>query len=674
MRIAEEIAPARPGTPGPARPDRPRPSLPELVFAIWAVVIPVGFAGRLLNGDGDPARHLRLGALMLDRGGLIRQDVWSHTASGRPFLAFEWLSEVTYAGVERIAGLAGVAVFAGLLLAVTFALLTRFMLRRGADPLLAYLTSMAAAVLTAGHWIARPHLFTLLAAVLLLDLLDRPVPGRLWPLLPLFAVWANLHGGYVFGFALIGAFLAGHLVEAAGAGRAAPERAAHLASARSRAAALGLALGGSLLNPYGGRLLLHVGGFFGRNDILHQTDEFLSPDFHRINGQLFLLALLAAVGALSLVRRRPPWGWLFVILGTLTMALLSRRNIELFAVAGLPLVALHATPEWRRMPVLRRARSVFDRDHRGSRPGIAAAVVALLLLSFAAARGRVAGIQVVDDRFDPGTFPVEMVHRAREAGLTGPLFHEFTWGGYLLHEWPEQRVFIDGGTDFYGEGIFRDYLRVWSLDPGWREVLRRWQIRWVLVAPQTRLAAELVREPGWSIWGCDSVAVMIERTGSAGGDPTRGERALERCAAGHAAPPASAPESVPAQEEEPRPGEHLRIQEPQPDYAHLPSYHVPVARSERRRGARSLRSGLEPPVHGVLPPVGDQLVAAEEHREVRLPAEVLDVVQAAEPVPGDVPGGLQHEQQAGPGRQQVVVNRLVQEPLGRVHVLRRPVA
>ena len=51
------------------------------------------------------------------------------------------------------------------------------------------------------------------------------------------------------------------------------------------------------------------------------------------------------------------------------------------------------------------------------------------------------------------------------------MFNNFIWGGYLLQAWPEQRVFIDGGTDHYGEQLFNEYIQVWNLEPGWRDVL-----------------------------------------------------------------------------------------------------------------------------------------------------------------------------------------------------------
>jgi hypothetical protein len=76
--------------------------------------------------------------------------------AGQPFIAFEWGSEVVYALAYRAAGLPGVAVLAGLVLALTYALVARFLLRRGGDPLLAYFVSIAAAVLSAAHWLPAP--------------------------------------------------------------------------------------------------------------------------------------------------------------------------------------------------------------------------------------------------------------------------------------------------------------------------------------------------------------------------------------------------------------------------------------------------------------------------------------------------------------------------------------
>jgi hypothetical protein len=496
---------------------RAGPSLFDIIFVIWVVVIPVGFGSRLINSDGDMARHIRLGEAILDRGALPQADFFSHTMAGRPFIAFEWGSEVVYALAYRVAGLPGVAVLAGLVLALTYALVARFLIRRGGDPLLAYFVSMAAAVLSAAHWLARPHLFTMLGVVLLIELLERRGRRTLWPWFAFFVVWANLHGGFFYGCITIAIYAVGELLEARLA--RGEERAEWLARARHHAAALGLALLASLVNPNGFRNLAHVAGFFGNTGILRYTQEFMSPDFHTVNGKIFLLVLLAVVAILALTRRRPTLPVLLLLLANLAFALISQRNIELFALVALPLLALTYDAEWRALPVLRRAKEVFQREHAGAYSGVGAAVCAGLLGGVALAGGRVGGIELVPDRFDPTIFPVKAVAKARVERLHGTMYNYFIWGGYLLHQWPEQKVFIDGGTDHYGEKLFAEYIQVWNLDPGWREVMDRWKIDLALIPPGSRLADELVRDQGWGQWYCDSTAVILRKPRAAGAAP-----------------------------------------------------------------------------------------------------------------------------------------------------------
>jgi hypothetical protein len=493
---------------------RAKPSLFDIIFVIWVVVIPVGFGSRLINSDGDTARHLRLGEMILQQGGLPRTDTFSFTMAGKPFIAFEWGSEAVFALAYRAAGLPGVAVLAGLVLALTYALVARFLIRRGGDPLLAYFVSMSAAVLSAAHWLARPHLFTMLAVVLLLELLERPGRPRLWPYFVLFVVWANLHGGFFFGCITIGIYLAGELLE--GWLAEGDRRAEWLGRARHHAGALGLGLAASLVNPNGWRNLAHVAGFFGNSAILRQTQEFMSPDFHTINGKLFLLMLLAVVATFAVTRRRPTMPVLLLVLANIAFSLISQRNIELFALVAVPLLALTYDAEWRALPALRRAKEVFQREHEGMHGGVAAAICALLLVGVALAGGRVAGVEVVPDRYDPKAFPVAAVAEGRRAGLQGRMFNNFIWGGYLLQAWPEQRVFIDGGTDHYGESLFNQYIQVWNLEPGWRDVLAQWKIELALVQPQSRLAEELIRDQGWRVWYCDSTAALLRSPAAAG--------------------------------------------------------------------------------------------------------------------------------------------------------------
>lgn len=487
---------------------RLQPSLFDFVFVLWVTLIPIALSGRLLSTDGDLPRHLRLGEWMLSHGRLLTVDNFSFTRAGQPFVAFEWGSEVLYALAYRAGGLAGVAVFAGLLLALTYALLIRFLLRRQVEPLLAYLTVMAAALLGASHWVARPHLITLLLVVLLLELVERVDRRSLLWYVPFFCLWANLHGGFTYGLMLVGLYLVGDLVEWRIGGR----RREWLERARHHGMALGLAIVGVALNANGWRLFAHLISFFGQSLLFEKTQEFLSPDFHVLNGKLFLGALLAVIVGLAVSRRRPSGPHLVVLLANIAFALYSQRNVELFAVTALPLMAWHLDLEWRAMPGLGRIRRAFAQEHDARHRGLPSLLFAGEMVALGLMHGTIGGQEIVADRFDPKVFPVAAVARAREERLTGRIYSEFIWGGYLLYAWPEQKVFIDGGTDHYGEKLVEEHLRLASLAPGWRDVLARWNISLALLATDAPLAHELAREPGWRVRFCDPMAVMLERT------------------------------------------------------------------------------------------------------------------------------------------------------------------
>jgi len=485
------------------------PSLPALVFLIWSLAVALGAGTRLLNADGDTARHLRHGETILSTGHLIHADSFSFTKPGAPFVGFEYGSQVLLAGAHRLGGLAGVVIWSALLIALTYALLTRFLLRRGVEPGFAYLVVTVGAVLSSMHWAARPHLVTQLLVVILLDLLDRKEGPLWWQVGLLFVVWANLHGGFLFGLILIGLFAAGHLAAAL---LGAADRTASLARARALGIALLIGAAASFVNPYGASLPLHVVGFFGQDFIQQATSEFQAPGFRDLGTRLFLLALLGGVAGLAWVRERIALQHLVVMLALTAFALMARRNIALWALTALPLLAVHFDAAARHLPEPPRFRKSFAETKHGSTwPWVAAATAPLLALALL--QGRVGTLQLVPSAFRPATFPVEAMAKARAAKLDGRIFTQFTWGGYQLYAWPEQKVFIDGGTDFYGEDLLKDYLNIWTLQPGWRERLAEWDISVAILPGRSPLANQLVREPGWGEWYRDSTALILVRGG-----------------------------------------------------------------------------------------------------------------------------------------------------------------
>jgi hypothetical protein len=488
--------------------NRLRASIVDLTFIIWVVAVPLALHSRFLNADGDFPRHVTMGEFVL-RGGPWQVDAFAHTHTG-PFLTTEWLSQVTLALAHRAGGLTAVAVLGGVLVGLVYALLVALMLRSRVEPFLAYATGVTAAVLGSAHWVARPHLFTFLAIAVLLHL---AVFGRRWWLFgPLFAVWANFHGGFVLGLALLVALAVGEWIEA----RLAADGGARAKwLERARFHALGTLVGvlASMLNPMGPGLLLRIRGILGNEFLLATTSEFQSMDFHMLYGKVLLVVILVILTILTLRPRRLPVPILLVLGMTLAGALYARRNAPLFALVTLPLLAVEFDEAWRSLRIrgLQRVRAVFEEGERLAAPGRWAPWFAALALVFALSGRVLAGGPLAPGSFDARKFPVEAVRRARAAGLQGNLYNHFVWGGYLLYAWPEQRIFIDGMTDFLGDDVLRSYMKVEQLDAGWAGELDRFGVTIVIVPPRARLPAALLERDAWRVWHEDATAVILVR-------------------------------------------------------------------------------------------------------------------------------------------------------------------
>ncbi len=486
------------------------PSIVDLTFLLWVLVVPTVLGHRSLNADGDVPRHLRMGDFILE-GGLAQVDTFAYTKTG-PFLPTEWLSQVTYALVERAAGLAGVAVFVGLIVALFLALIVGQMRRSGVDPLLAWITGVVVAVLTSVHWVARPHLFTFLGVTLTLQLALFARGRTRWLAAPFFLVWANYHPGFALGLAILFAFTAGDVAEAALAGQ--PEaRSSHLKRARDHGLMLGLGALASLVNPQGAGLHVRIRNVLDNRFLMQATEEFRPIEILSLYGGLVLGVVGLIVLAYAMRRTRPSLPVLFVVLGTLIAGAMARRNLPLFALASLPLLAIEAGAAWRslRWPWLERMRATFAAADRGVAAVRYAPIGAALMIGVALAGGSVGGVRLVPDAFDKRVFPVDAVQAARAAGLGGRIFNEFAWGGYLVRAWPEQRIFIDGMTDFLGNDVTRSYLKIHGMQPGWQDELQRHGVSIVLVPPGTPLAHALLATGEWDTWYSDGTAIMLRK-------------------------------------------------------------------------------------------------------------------------------------------------------------------
>jgi hypothetical protein len=185
-----------------------------VVVAAFAAVLIVDLRNMLLT-DGWMA--LLSGRVIVEHG-LPSHDMLTVWAHGRSWVDQQWLAQVTLYGLERLGGLLLVLLVHAALVVGAFAGAAVLARRRGGS---ARSTTWVAIPALLAFWpgaaVMRPQSFTyaLLIAVLwlLLDDLERP-SRRVFLVLPLLVLWANLHGSVLVGAALVSGYA---LVEIIGA-------------------------------------------------------------------------------------------------------------------------------------------------------------------------------------------------------------------------------------------------------------------------------------------------------------------------------------------------------------------------------------------------------------------------------------------------------------------------
>ncbi|MDX6771089.1 MAG: hypothetical protein SF051_16275 [Elusimicrobiota bacterium] len=414
--------------------------------AAEAALLTAGAAAALAVALGpivnpDLPWHIAAGRWMAENGRVPRVDFLSWTMAGRPWLDFEWATQLLYYGLWRAGGDAALWAFKSAqfaLLAAQFTLLLR-QWRLGA-----VWVALATPAFLAGLFPfldARPEVFSLQFALLQLHALERrrlglPLPGARAPLAAhaaLYAAWANLHPGFPVGIGLCACYALGEWAQSADRRR--------LPTPLAWAAA---GLAGSVLNPYGPRLYTVFFEHWKDLGALRElVIEWSEPGFRNAYQRGYWAALLLSFGGFLWSIARGARLPLEHVLLLLVFAAFASRAFRTTAYAVLLLYplglrawsALESPPWWRL-----------------ARPwALAASVVAGSWWAGGIMReqGFLRAIHSHQRIAPERTAAFLLRHKAELSGLK--MFNSYNMGGYFdlaLH--PHYRVFMDGRYLFAG--------------------------------------------------------------------------------------------------------------------------------------------------------------------------------------------------------------------------------
>jgi hypothetical protein len=312
---------------------------------------------------------------------------------------------------------------------------------------------------------------------------DRRGAPSFW-LLPLMALWANLHGGFVLGLALVAPIALDAVLNADGSKR----KALALRWAAFAVAAIAL----SCATPYGWNSLLASRKILALGEALPLILEWRPADFSAV-GPLEVCLLLGFGLALYRGISLPPLR-IVLLLGMLHMALSQTRSLETFALL---------VPLFLAGPLAKQIGAADDVKPAAS-PLL---FVGLAIVVFA---GTAAYASVV--RFEPHTrgSPVAAVAELKKLNFSR-VFNDYDFGGYLLAN--GVAPFIDGRTELYGEKFFVDHNAASGLmkPENLFRLLEEYKIEATLMRTQSAATILLDHMDGWQKVYTDEIATIHVR-------------------------------------------------------------------------------------------------------------------------------------------------------------------
>jgi len=478
-----------------------------------------------VTADPDLWGHIQFGKDLWHAGHFIRQDPYSFTAHGNPWINHEWLSELIFYGIYRYFGDAGL-LFGKLGIGVCIVtLLTRLCRYRKRMPMVyAIVMILSISVISPGFMI-RPQVFSFLLFTLFFYffyLYFEQGKNYLFLLPGLMIVWVNLHGGFLIGWAFMAVIVLWKTLA---------RLFDHPTDDRLGAIWIWFLLSSlaTLANPYGYKLLYFL---FHSLSMLRDISEWTPlPLWDRSMLGLKILIILFIGCILKYFSKSKGWENVGIVI-TLFASLRHQRHMPFFGIIvapyvifGLSTFILDLQRKFSKLVLTDISRYIF-------------AIFFCFQISYLIYQG--VG-RYIDTGFrivvDPQTYPVQAVQFIKINNMKGNLLVPFEWGEYAIWKlYPDCKVSIDGRfRTVYPETVIRDHFIADNDREGWQALIRKYPSD-ILLVRQIPFFQDLVKnKTEWTYVYSDSIGIVFIR------NTIKNQTALERFRSGGYRYPASAP-------------------------------------------------------------------------------------------------------------------------------------
>jgi hypothetical protein len=493
---------------------KPPASMSLFRYSPGLILVCIAIADSIRRPDPDLWGHVPFGQAVFRLHHLVLHDPYSYSAPGHYWNNHEWLSEVLMAAIFNHAGVFGLILLKLACSAVVILALAAALAETGSSTLVQFAVLIGSAVVIKPQLQFRPQSFTFALLAVLICVLTHDAyrhRGRLWLAIPILALWANLHGGFIMGIAAIGTYAAVSGLQDFIAGRG-YDRALRL-GAITTASILA-----TLLTPYGFGTWQTVGHAL-HNPYTRTVIEEWQPlafaalshwrqhqfIFSNYDIGIVMMALTAISWALTIEQGDLP---LFAIAVVMTVAaFISTRNLPIAMIAMAAPLARHLPRAWHSiMPAKNGARP--------SQPSgwINQAILIALSILFFVQNGFFARALVAAD-----PYPASASEFMKQHQLQGNILSTFEWGEYLIWNMaPASKVFIDGRYDtvFPYEIIYKFALFNFNL-PGGDAILSEFPTDFVLIKPRSQSRRLMDARADWKLIYDDASSRLYARQDSA---------------------------------------------------------------------------------------------------------------------------------------------------------------
>jgi hypothetical protein len=487
------IASAPPRTPQSSASGLARIRLSQ-VWATAAVVIPVLVIAPMPLAMIDLAYHLRAGDIMFDTHAILRTNVFTAPAYGRPWLNQQWLAQIVLTTAFRLGGWFALVALRALLIALVLTFVFLACRAAGAATKRAAWLTLASGLLLTGAFKLRPQLLGMVcfAVTAWLVARRRTHPEGVWIVVPITVLWANLHGSFFLAPLLLGLAW----VE---------DRWDRERGSRTLLLAMLGSLLATLVNPYGYRVWSYAIGL-ATNPVIRRTiTEWQPPTIRGYTGAVFFLSVVVVAAVLiARVRRPVPWGSLLALGVFLAIALAALRGVWWWMMV-FPIVLAGVLPD--------RAVRPERRDPAGLQNAVIVGLLAVGIIGAMIRWAPYSGRAMPDESrlwFAPVGITREL-HRILRPGEV--MFNSQLWGSWLEFEFPRNPVVIDSLVEVTPESVWWKYYDVSSGVEGWQATLDSWRVDVAVLSPdqQSDLIPRMKADPGWELVYEDAEGLIFRR-------------------------------------------------------------------------------------------------------------------------------------------------------------------